>query len=217
MKLISIILVGWMAIFPELIWIKEPQPGQIKKNIHFILDKSCSMQSSELTEAITSVINIAEQSVDELNIAITAFGADHKRWEGVEDEHTPKNWAALPSKSALEIANKWMGDVSINNGSTHLENPLMSSLSEKIPNLTIIIVSDMQFNGTHTTPDKIARLIKELQIKREEAGLDKATVGFYGIRASNNCVKSITEVIEKIDGFFCNSVIKKEEVVPELR
>lgn len=163
------------SLAKELEWVIPPEPGQIGKNIHFVVDFSGSMNEEDISAAIKQTIDIASQSVDEINIKVTVFGRNYVTWEGIKNEKQP-GWTSLPSNEAIEALAEWFKVVQLDNGDTLVSNPVGAALEEDIDNLTIIVISDMAF----TDDEEIFVRIKNLQAIRTH----KATFGFIQIDES---------------------------------
>jgi len=156
----------------QLNFVIPPEPGQIGKNIHFVVDFSGSMDRGKLAAAIQQTIDIASQSVDEINIKVTAFAHNRATWEGIENKKQP-GWTALPSKEAIEALTEWCYSLQLITHSTYVGDPVRNALTEDIENMTVIVISDMCFDD----PSDLNGWIVAEQGRR----IHKATLGFIGI------------------------------------
>ena len=160
---------------PQLSYLIPPEPGQIGKNIHFVVDFSGSMEQDDISAAINQTIAIACQSVDEINIKVTVFGGNYYTWEGIENKKQP-GWTALPSQEAIDSLKKWFAELSIDKDSTYIAPAMGAALMEDIENMSVIVISDLCFND----PQDLYFRINHFQNLRTH----KATMGFIGIEAS---------------------------------
>lgn len=187
---------------PEVItWVKTPDV--IHKNIHFVLDKSGSMSLTQLTSAMNCFLNIAEQSSDELNIAITVFGERAARWAGKPDDNTPAGWASLPNKENLDSAKEWLKNVEVGTGATRLENAIaqvdariLSRKGGNIDEITVIVISDLLFDGY---PKNVIDPIAELRKKRKDNNCSDISLGFVGIYSPKKAVDRIEAIREQLN------------------
>jgi len=198
----------------EINWLVPPEQGQIKKNIIFVVDKSASMKPDQVADAIQAVVNIASQSLDELNVGVMAFGGNCERWKGVKDEKLPEGWAALPSKEAVQAIKEWLETIEIENGSTHVAPAILKSMNASLAfkDLTIIVISDLEFNGGIDRGPTFITAITGAQASRLDAKLDPATFGFFGISASTNAVNATLMDAKLLNAWVCNQThISKDE------
>lgn len=187
---------------PEVIqWSIAPQV--VHPNIHFILDRSGSMNVNQLNSAMSCFLYIAEQNIDEINIAITIFGQDAKRWDGCPDENTPKGWASLPSEDALKAARAWVAETPINSSSTRLDEALKTvdravvpRKGDDISDITVIIISDLCFDNF---PAALTQQIEEIRNQRNQNQCHSIDFGFVGIYASQNVLENVRQVCERLE------------------
>lgn len=192
MKYTAIVIALLMTILPArgqtTDWILPPQPGQITKNIHLVVDFSGSMNADQVSEAISQTLSIVSQSVDEVNIKVTVFGGTYTIWPGVENKSQP-GWTALPDANAIKLLEEWLRTVSIDGDSTKLSEPLFVAATENIQK-TIIIISDLFFDDAYCIRD---------------VDLSKSTLGIIGIMNRNrNTLEFITNLLKQRNAFFCN-------------
>jgi len=176
-------------------WVIPPEPGQIGKNIHFVVDFSGSMDSAKISQAIKQTLDIASQSVDEINIKVTVFGETYATWEGVKNEKQP-GWTALPSKEAIDALSSWMTNVVIDNNNTYVAPPVGMALVEDIEGLTVIVISDMGF----TDGSLVYKQIEDIQRFRTYP----ATFGFIGIGLRSYSYDSFKSRMTDVPAWFAN-------------
>lgn len=185
---------------PEIIqW--NIAPEGIHKNIHFILDRSGSMSAEQLTSAMSCFLTVAGQATDEINIAITLFGQDTVRWPGCPDENTPPQWASLPSQENLEAARIWIATTPVNGNSTQVSDAI-SSVDNKpiartggaINEVTVIIISDLQFDSF---PGSITAPLQKLREARQKNGCKDMSFGFVGIYATPDSLGRLRALCEE--------------------
>lgn len=189
---------------PEVVqWVIAPEV--VHKNIHFILDRSGSMNADQLASALGCFLMIAEQSVDEINMAITVFGENAVRWEGVPDERTPRGWASMPSQTSLEAAREWLTTVEINSGSTCLHEALntvdtkiVERLGGDIDEITVIVISDLLFDNY---PSSLLGAVNTLRKARSDNNAHELSFGFVGIRANAGSLTNLRNLSRR-EGFW---------------
>lgn len=153
--------------------------GDITENIHIIVDKSGSMDENQLRVAIGEAITISSQGLEDLNIAVTLFGADSARLTHRDpDSPIGPNWLRLPSEPNLERIQRFMG-TGINGGGTALLAPLQRAIRENIGNhkgkpriLTIIIISDCEFDSMDRLRTEIPKILKGRPVRIGFVGID---------------------------------------------
>lgn len=163
----------------EIVKSKSP----LSKRIFFIIDVSGSM-SNTIKKALKFVRTIWESPQDEFEIAIVVFNDNSTRWEGFpspkEDlKPTPKGWAKMPSKDAMDAAQKFL-DKFPGAGNTYPISALKIALGEARSELSIVFITD----GDYSKPpddDEVIKTIKELQEEREKKGLGKAVISVFGV------------------------------------
>ena len=180
-------------------------PDVVHKNIHFILDRSGSMNPDQLASAMGCFLMIAEQSVDEINMAITVFGENAVRWEGIPDERTPRGWASMPSQTSLEAAREWLTTVEINNSSTCLDEALktvetriVERLGGDINEITVIVISDLLFDNY---PSALLGAVNSLRKARSDNHAHELSFGFVGIRANAGTLTNLRNLSRR-EGFW---------------
>jgi hypothetical protein len=183
---------------PEIIkWAIPPQV--IYKNIHFILDRSGSMSTEQLASAMGAFLGLAEQAVDEINIAITVFGQEAVRWDGTPDEHTPHGWAGMPSKIGLDAAKDWLNKVAVNGSSTVVGTAIATVDTRPVPRhpggnldeVTVIIISDLIFDNY---PSDLLGAIQTLKKARDGNHCKGISFGFIGVHTSVSSLTSIRDL-----------------------
>ena len=173
-----------------------PEPGQIGKNIHFLVDFSGSMDNEAIAAAIRQTIDIASQSVDEINIKVTVFARGYATWEGIENKKQP-GWTALPDAEAIKSLHHWFEVVELDRGDTLISDPTCAALTEDIENMTLIVISDMVFGDGGTFSSSIKRM--------QEARNHKATFGFIGIKLANIAyTKSMLSLSRELGAWVAN-------------
>ena len=131
----------------EINWVKAPERGEITHNIHFIIDKSLSMSPGQVKRAIDLVLELGQYARDEMNIALSVFGDDWHRWRGKDEESGESTqWMRLPSAYGLEALQTWLMQVPVRDRASDIRAALEAALKEKKKDLTVIILSDGEFN-----------------------------------------------------------------------
>lgn len=179
----------------------EIAPEQIHRNIHFLIDRSGSMNANQIASAMSTFLTVAEQAVDEINIAVTIFGKDAKRWDGVPDERTPKKWAALPSLDNVNAAKAWMRETTIDSSCTKLEEAI-ATIDERIVErpgadineITVIVISDLLFDNF---PNGLTAAFQAKHQARTINGARRISIGFIGIHSNPGAITNIKALCEQ--------------------
>jgi hypothetical protein len=144
---------------------------------------------------------VAAQSVDEINIAITVFGSEAVRWDGLPDEKTPKGWASMPSQEGLDAAKEWLSTVYVNNSTTAVDTAIRTvdtrivlRVGGDINDETVIIISDLLFDNY---PGALLGSIVVMQHEREKNGARPASVGFVGIGAASARLADLRKISKR--------------------
>jgi len=188
---------------PEMVkWVIPPPV--IHKNIHFILDRSGSMNPDQLASAMGCFLMIASQSVDEINIAITVFGKNAERWDGLPDDNTPKQWAALPSQTALDAAKEWLATVDINDAETRVETAIRTIDTKiirpgnqdtpgghDIDEVSVIVISDLELTNW---PQDLLGAVNTIRRAREANQAHDFNLGFVGIKTNTATLAAFRKV-----------------------
>ena len=201
-------------------------PEVVHKNIHFILDRSGSMNADQLTSAMSCFLMVAAQATDEINIAITVFGEDAVRWGGMPDERTPKGWASMPSQTSLNAAKKWLATIAINSGSTNVgralqtvDTHIIERPGDDINDITVIVISDLNFDNY---PDALLGAVNILRKTRMDNHTRDFNLGFVGIHASPGHLTNLRNLARR-QGFWLAYIgehgpieeAEEEEELPE--
>lgn len=160
----------------ELQTVKEPD-GPITKRVMLVLDVSGSMVTQKkIPESLSCLKTIAEQPIDEMELAVLIFSDETKRWDGIPDEDAkiPKGWAALPSEEAVKAAQDFVTTNVMNNNTRYL-SALQAALSEPRDQLTIVLITDGI--GIYAFDQQITLTkVQELQEWRVQEGYGKAVI-----------------------------------------
>lgn len=151
----------------------EPKQ-KITSNIFFVIDCSGSMQGDRYSKAVDTLISIATQETDELNISALAFDQKQTRWIYQYDGNTPNYWARLPDLDAIERLHAWLGTV-CQNGNTTFIPAITTAFNEPKRDLTIIVISDGIFDEDQ---GEIVASVLALQENRRPRHGDAVFVGF---------------------------------------
>lgn len=178
-----------------------PPTARMTTKIAFVIDSSGSMDcGGRISMAITFAMNILGQGCDELQVAIFAFRETFVRWPGVPHEGDgkppPKGWTCFPGVKQLNSAQSWL----MNNGATGCTDPngaMEAALAEDIANLTVVLISDGEFNG-----DLFKEAVAKGQSLREKKGLGKAVIIIVGIGEDSMKQEHMKEVGKKEGGGF---------------
>lgn len=203
----------------ETLELKEIVKGQntLSKRIFFIIDVSGSMKGDgKIGRALKFVRTIWQSPVDEFEIAVAVFNDNSVRWDGFpsgkEDPHpTPKGWAKLPSKDAIDAAQKFL-DGYPGDGNTYPMPALEMALKEDRSDLSIVFVTDGDYSGpTQSVLDDI----KKLQEDREKKGLGKAVISVFGVGDAEK-QKNLSEIgKDYLGGFYIEKPPEVKKVDPE--
>jgi len=195
---------------------KLPPPPQMQwefqgnappgSNIIFVVDTSGSMDGRQVQDAITTVLQIAECPLDDLQIAIVTFGSSTRRWPGVVDrnpqnemEIMSRNRWALSNPENLAAANAWMQE-NRDGGGTNANDALLHAFqscgggpgNETVRQLSIIIISDGDIGVSEISA--LRETITSEQRARDKANLTYASIGFVGVdvtEGDNAQIKSL--------------------------
>lgn len=163
-------------------WILPPEQGQVKKNILFLVDKSASMSPTELFQGISTMIGIMEQSVDEMNVTVMAFGTYLVKWPGPSNksDKMPANWLELPSKDGIEEVRAWIDKVDTGSG-TYMLSSLTDVSKEPVSPLTIVVITDGSYRGlvlnNANNMQELVDHLNKLNTDRKDSNLEPFTFG----------------------------------------
>ena len=203
----------------EILELKEIVKGQnsLSKRIFFIIDVSGSMKGDgKIGKAIKFVRTIWQSPVDEFEIAVAVFSDNSVRWEGFpsakDDPHpAPKGWAKLPSKDAIDAAQKFL-DGYPGDGSTYPTPALEMALKEDRSDLSIVFVTDGDYSGS---TQGVLDDIKKLQDAREKKGLGKAVISVFGVGDAEK-QKNLSEIgKDYLGGFYIEKLPEVKRAGPE--
>jgi len=188
---------------PEVI--VEPT-SRFSSRIIFLYDCSASMNRHKLNRALNALMMISEQPIDEMQIAIIAFDDEISRWIGIPEltaaDPIPEGWAGLPSADAISQMTNWLSTVKYG-GMTNIFRPLTLAIRENREEISIVIISDGQFNDIIPSPPLegenqeehriryILSLIETEQRRREENGLDRVQINAYGLGPIQSILSSV--------------------------
>jgi Mg-chelatase subunit ChlD len=150
------------------------------EKIVFVVDRSGSMDPLKVQDAIEQFINIVTRLDPslEVEICLYSFESNTKRWS--------EGWQKMPS---LPVLNKARAFLALPvGGSTQVVPALRQSLAEKKEKLTVILISDGDFDETTET---ILKVIKAEQAKRKVP----AVLGCIGVgHVQQDSLKKVAEV-----------------------
>jgi uncharacterized protein with von Willebrand factor type A (vWA) domain len=173
----------------------------------FLVDGSGSMNGNKIKAAMSFALSIAEAPLDDLQISITMFGSNVRRWEGTRDINPQTGevvsrvgWSLMPSRDNLERASEWMaghfdgGSTYVIPGLRHILKScsnitddtgpqLTPGIVQPVEDLTILILTDGVFTDNGAG---IVGAIETLQQERVDNGLEPAAIGIIGIDVRNN-------------------------------
>jgi hypothetical protein len=175
--------------------------GDIKKNIFFCIDKSGSMTPENLGQAINSMVTIASQNADEFNIAASVFGEESDRWEGVENKKTAPQWAQMPDQQAIEKLKEWFDKTLVGKKSTIPSPSIVDGLDEDVRELSLIIISDGQFNGPDASIEALVGKIVAWQAARVKAEKFRAKIGILAINPTKSTRNRLRHICQQIDAW----------------
>jgi Mg-chelatase subunit ChlD len=165
---------------PDIIELVIPGNRPMTTWIAFVVDSSGSMDNSgRMGMAIKFATDILGQGVDEMKVALLAFKGSHERWPGVPHDGLgpapPEGWTEFPGVTQLQSAEKWLNSQGAH-GITNPSSALREALAEEIEDLTVVIITDGDFNG-----DDFKNAVAVGQASRESRGRKKATIIVVGI------------------------------------
>jgi len=170
----------------------KPQ-GRITKNIRFVVDVSGSMSSQRIDAAIANMLSIAEQPIDEMQVALITFDQEHSVWPGHPHggyKPVPPGWAQLPD---LDITGP-NGELStfihdhIRDGNTFPQSAIHAAIDDR-RDLTVVLITDGELGqsnlgipGPHNEPpaDPLSE-ISALQAARLNQNLAPALIILYSV------------------------------------
>lgn len=165
---------------------------KLTNRVLFIVDVSGSMNGDKFARAFEWLTHKIMTETDEMQFGIIAFDGNTYRWKGVPEpdapDPVPPNWALLPSAIAAEQAAEWL-QKNFHNGSTRILPALKEAFAEKREKLSIVIVSDGEFDEELVSEDYdrgpgLAVLIRRLRKQRQDAGFEAPMIFCYGISST---------------------------------
>jgi len=185
----------------------------LSKRIFFIIDVSGSMsEQGKIKKALQFVRCIWQAPFDEFEIAIVVFNDKTTRWEGIpsskdDPKPIPKGWAKMPSKEAVDAAQKFL-DQYPGSGGTYPMASLEMVLTEERSDLSVVLVTDGDYSESTSA---VLKKITELQEAREKKGLGKAVISVFGVGEAEK--EENLKIIGKdwLGGFYVEKPKKEEK------
>ena len=199
----------------KTIFLKEivKAESSLSKRIFFVIDVSGSMTGEgKIGKGIQFVRSIWHSPVDEFEIAVAVFSDKSTRWEGFpsakdDPKPAPKGWAKLPSKDAVDAAQKFLNQYP-GAGNTYPMPALEMALKEERSDISIVFVTDGDYSDS---TQEVLDGIKKLQEEREKKGWGKAVIAIFGVGTAET-QKNLSEIGKDYKGGFY--VEKPEEKKP---
>jgi hypothetical protein len=187
----------------------EKPSTQLTKRIFLVLDVSGSMRGVEnkIGRVLQTVSAVIQQPIDDAEVAISTFTENAHRWPGIPepdaDKPVPYGWARLPSANALSYAHCWVA-MQPQDGSTDPRAAMNMAFDDKREGLSIIIVTDGEFNvGPFLSDDEaFDKFVRAGQERREKNGLGRAPIMVYGVGKDVGNQKHLARVGKEHGGGF---------------
>ncbi len=198
--LVTISLADYEVVVPA-----EPEQ-RFTKNIRFVVDVSGSMNRTRLMAAISTVLHISQQPIDEMQIALITFDTNHAVWPGHPEpdayKPVPAGWAALPNlditgdpedKTKIGELEQFIQRHAIS-GNTDPRSAFREAIDDR-KDLTIVVVSDGEWliglgsdptTGLPQFADPVSTVIPAKQQERVDKGLAPAVLVFYAVTDKKN-------------------------------
>ncbi|MEZ6185319.1 MAG: VWA domain-containing protein [Planctomycetota bacterium] len=182
-----------LACFPAVflvagfLTVVQPE-ARLTRRIVFVVDTSGSMRGNKFGQACSAVLRVAQQPVDEVEIALIAFNHDTRRWPGVPEEGIPPGWAALPSLQATESAAAFLAQRGAG-GDTQVITALRQALAEPRDELSIVLVTDGLFVREKT--EDVLKAFEDGQKERAKKKLAPAVLLVYGIGRESDVLREL--------------------------
>lgn len=189
---LATLLLPVLLFLTGLVTVVEPQ-ARLTKRIMFIVDVSGSMRGDKFGAACKAVVGAFEQPVDELEIAVLAFNDEPRRWPGIPEEgeggrRIPEGWAALPSREAVEKAERFLSETGAD-GDTLVIPALTRALAEERRELSLVLVTDGIFQ--RESADEVLAAFEAGQKAREERELGRVVLLAYGVGGEAPVLRSL--------------------------
>ena len=168
-----------------------PPEARLTRRILFVVDTSGSMRGDKFGQACSAVLKVAEQPVDEVEIAVLAFNHGTRRWTGVPEKGIPPGWAALPSLHATQAAAGFLAQGGAG-GDTQVISALREALAEKRDELSIVLVTDGLFVREKT--EDVIQALKTGQEERVKNKLKPAVLLVYGIGGEMEVLRELGKI-----------------------
>ena len=212
-SLVALLLLATTALADFDIVVEPTHP--ITKNIRFVVDVSGSMSDKRLTAAISTVLSLAEQPIDELQIALITFDTDHQTWIGKPDPDAyrpvPPGWAQLPDPELVgdngALAVFIRGN--LKTGGTNPQSAIREAIDDR-KDLTVVVITDGEF------PPASLVGIPAYQAARIAKNLDPAELVFYGVVEEFEQDVSINDRFKEFAKEFGGSYLRHREPPIEL-
>jgi hypothetical protein len=165
------------------------------------------MDGNQVQSAIQTVMMIAGQVIDDLQVAAISFGSSVRRWPGTLDvdpqtqqHQSLKGWSAMPSAPNLEALHQWLQS-NRDSSSTNMLDAINRAFDaclgnggyDPINDLSIYIISD----GVVYDYQVIKASIIQHQAHRLKKGLESAAIGFIGVDVAPRFGLQIKNLIGK--------------------
>ncbi len=179
-----------------------PKKGDVTKNIHVLFDVSGSISDSARSLAFKEVQMLAMQGSDEFNLAVSVFADGHLRMAVKDPDCKLKpNWMGMPSAHHYKYLTNWLTNIQILAWATRLDSAIAAIIKENQENVTVIIISDCEFEKF---PESVGMILKA----RKSKGHNPFKVGFVNV--SPNIGASIYKRIKKNKFWYVNVAPKPE-------
>jgi hypothetical protein len=180
--------------------------------VAFVVDASGSMAGLDrIGVALGFSRSVLGSEGDELEVTIYAFQDGATRWEGFpHDGNGPPptpGWTFFPSAQAYESATNWLRSLGAEGG-TDPRAAVHSALKEVIDDLTVIVITDGEFNG-----DQFKQAVEDGQKARVAAGRGKAIIIVIGVGPNASKQQHLKDVgTSGLGGFYFVHEVEVQEV-----
>jgi len=171
--------------------------------VAFVVDTSGSMETQgRAGMAITFARSILGQEGDDLLVSMYAFKEGYAKWPGVKPDPKearlgpppPEGWTEFPGVPQLESAQEWL-NAQGSSGGTNPIGAITAALNSSVTNLTVVLITDGEFEGT-----SFLAAIAACQTDRVKKKLGRAVIFIIGTGADAAKVPHLVQVAKTEGG-----------------
>ncbi len=185
-----------------------PPKKRPPKNMCFLIDKSGSMTTDKVSDALQEFVNIAGAPVDDGSICVYQFAKYAIKWK--------HGWKPLPNKNYLDLAQLFLNNSPKKhtyNGYTNIVPSLVAVLREPKKKMSVIIITDGDFDEED---DEVIATIKKWQKWRVMNGYGQAAIGCVGVgNSKSDALKAIAKLGTGIGYYHVEKEKEKEKELVE--